>query len=95
MYQESDLFRERCKASSVSKYKQNVQHRNKVIARGVSKYREDIQHRQSVTNVRLSRKQKMEKSKDFGFVMEQFVRLEMDQILCVVFAIGCCSDIRL
>lgn len=60
------------------------------------KYHDSLEHKQQgIAIVRLSMKQKIEKSNDIGFAMDQFlekVRNGPDFVCCDV--IGCCSDIR-
>ncbi len=90
-YKENIQHRERVKARSVSTYRQNIQHREKTkeISREMSrrKYRNSLEHRQRViASVGLSRKQKKERSKDFVFVMDQFlekVKHGPDFVCCV------------
>ncbi|XP_049908659.1 uncharacterized protein LOC126395316 [Epinephelus moara] len=86
-YGEDTQHRQRVKMMSVIKYRQDTQHRQRVKMMSVSKYRERVEHRERVMDsVRLSRKQRMEKSVDFGFVMEQFlekVRDGPDFVCCV------------
>ncbi|XP_049421807.1 uncharacterized protein LOC125882141 [Epinephelus fuscoguttatus] len=90
-YRENIQHRQRVKviskAKSIVKYRESIEHREKVKALSVGKYRESVEHRERVMDsVRLSRKQRMEKSVDFGFVTEQFlekVRDGPDFVCCV------------
>ncbi|XP_061923815.1 uncharacterized protein LOC133663392 isoform X1 [Entelurus aequoreus] len=73
-YRDIPEHRNRVKAHSVRKYRDIPEHRDSVKARSVGKYREHLEHRQQVkASVQLSRKQRLERSVDFGFVMDSFL----------------------
>ncbi|XP_029902362.1 uncharacterized protein LOC115355645 [Myripristis murdjan] len=83
--------RERVKGKILGKYQDSTEYREKLKkkskSRSKSKYHGSVEYKQKViSSVRLGRKQRVEKSKDFGFVMEQFlekVRDGPDFVCCV------------
>lgn len=60
-------------------YRDNLQHKEKVKQSSKRQYCKSLRHNQQVlTSVRLSRKQKLEKSAGFGFVKDQFLEKVRD-----------------
>ncbi|XP_061913866.1 uncharacterized protein LOC133656995 [Entelurus aequoreus] len=73
-YRENIEHRHRVKARSVGKYRDHIQHRDKVKLGSKRQYSVSLKHRQQVkASVQLSRKQRLERSVDFGFVMDSFL----------------------
>lgn len=74
-------------------YRDNLQHIEKQSSK--RQYRKSLRHNhQVITSVRLSRKQKLEKSAGFGFVKDQFLEKVRDGPDFAVSAIDCYSNIR-
>ena len=70
-YKHDLQYRDRTKSLSKVKYRDSVQHREKSKKKSKRQYRDSLKHRQQVIAcVRLSRKQRLEKSEEFGFVMK-------------------------
>ncbi|XP_061784267.2 uncharacterized protein [Nerophis lumbriciformis] len=66
--------KDRVKARSIGKYISNLEHRNRVKLGSKRQYSVSLKHRQQViASVQLSRKQRLERSVDFGFVMDSFL----------------------
>ncbi|XP_030019133.1 uncharacterized protein LOC115439438 [Sphaeramia orbicularis] len=86
-YRDDEQHRERVKAKSVEKFRDILQHRQKVKQSVKRYYRSNSKYRQQVlARVRLSRKQRLERSLDFGLVMDHFlekVRDGPDFVCCV------------
>ncbi|XP_029933202.1 uncharacterized protein LOC115377530, partial [Myripristis murdjan] len=86
-YRDSSEYRERVKAKSLVRYRDSSKYREKHKERSKNKYRDSVEHKQRViSSVRLGRKQRVDKSKDFGFVREKFlekVRDGPDFVCCV------------
>ncbi|XP_029933198.1 uncharacterized protein LOC115377526 [Myripristis murdjan] len=90
-YRESFEHRERVKGMILGKYRDSTEYREKLKkrskSRSKSKYHGSVEHKERViSSVKLGRKQRVEKSKDFGFVMDQFlekVRDGPDFVCCV------------
>nr|XP_061819798.1 uncharacterized protein LOC133608527 isoform X1 [Nerophis lumbriciformis] len=73
-YMIDEQHRHRIKARSVEKYMIDVQHRDRVKLGSKRQYSVSLKHRQQViASVQLSRKQRLERSVDFGFVMDSFL----------------------
>ncbi|XP_029935768.1 uncharacterized protein LOC115379188 [Myripristis murdjan] len=86
-YRDSIEHRESVKAKRLVRYRDSIEHKEKVIESIMSKYHGSVEYKERViSSVRLGRKQKVEKAKDFGFVREQFlekVRDGPDFVCCV------------
>ncbi|XP_029910642.1 uncharacterized protein LOC115361416 [Myripristis murdjan] len=86
-YRDNSEHRERVKGKILGKYRDSTEYREKLKKMSKSKYHGSVDHKQRViSSVRLGRKQKVDKSKDFGFVREQFlekVRDGPDFVCCV------------
>nr|XP_061819803.1 uncharacterized protein LOC133608529 isoform X1 [Nerophis lumbriciformis] len=73
-YKDNLEHKDRIKARSVGKYKENLEHRDAVKLASKRQYSVSLKHRQQViASVQLSRKQRLERSVDFGFVMDSFL----------------------
>ncbi|XP_061749313.1 uncharacterized protein LOC133547832 [Nerophis ophidion] len=73
-YRDNLEHKQRAKASSVGKYKDHLEHKERVKRASKRQYSVSLKHRQQViASVQLSRKQRLERSVDFGFVMDSFL----------------------
>ncbi|XP_044191554.1 uncharacterized protein LOC122969696 [Thunnus albacares] len=82
-FQHRETVKAQSKVYSMVNYRDNVKHREKVKVRSREvrrrKYHDSSEFKQQViANVVFSRKQKTEKSEDFGFVMHQFLEKVRD-----------------